>query len=465
MTAVLLQARAVLTGHDGALIPHGGVLVEDGTIIAVGTAVDLRSDADEIEDAGAVLIPGLVDAHSHLRGVPLERHGIRPAPLETWICSLAACAPLSPGDEALVASAELLETGVTAVQGMVHTYEDADGLRTTCAGIEAGVRAAGIRALLVLGYTDKAERAPEPAVGDWAALPPVQHGLDLDGFTEVAQERLAASAAPGAPRWGVGPVAAQWVGDDGLSRLASLAEGRRVHTHLNESALQRTWLAGRPAPLERLEAAGLVDGALSAAHGVHLTDDELSRLAAAGTVVVHCPASNRALQVGAASVASWLRHGVTAALGIDSQGEDAPDMFAVMREALRTATELGDPLTPAQVFAMATTGGAAALGDGRLGRLRPGGHADLVSLDVAPAVTRDEQVHGIVADGGRHTVRHAWVGGKAVVRDGHAVADTVPARDRLEAALAADETARHDRLAALEPLLGAVERARAEVAA
>ncbi|WP_159502083.1 amidohydrolase family protein [Microbacterium sp. 18062] len=466
MSALLIRADAVLTAHDGELVHDGGVLVEDGVVAAVADAASLAPRADETVDGGRLLMPGLIDAHSHLRGVALRHHGISPAPLETWICTLAAMTPLPPGDETLIATAELLETGVTAVQGMVHTFAEAQGLAAACAEADAAARAAGIRALLVLGHSDHAERAPEPPTGEWALVPPVEHGTGLDGFARVAQRLLRShNDGTGLVRWGIGPVAPQWASTPALERIGLLAGGHRLHTHLHESALQRGWIADDAEPVDRLAAAGLLGPALSAAHGVHLRTDELDRLRAAGAALVHCPASNRALRVGTARAALWLRRGLPVALGIDSQGDDAPDMFVVMRAALRSADEIGDPLQPGQVLAMATTGGGAALGDLRLGRIRPGAPADLVGLDLAPDATRDVQIARLVAHGSREAVRSVWVDGRRVVRRGRALVQTADARARLRTALAADAASRAERLHRLRPVTDAVARAQAEARA
>ena len=463
-TRMILRARTVVPAHDLPAIDDGAVLVRDGVVESIGAYRELRQSTDAPEqDAGTVLMPGMIDAHSHLRGIPLLEHGIPARPLETWLCTLAAMTPLSPGDEALVATAEQLETGITGVQGFVHAFDDAEGYAAIAREIDDAVRATGIRALLVLGFTDRAERAPLPADGDWALVPGAPHGLDGAGFAAFAQSwlveherHLAAEDLP-LVRWGVGPVAAQWTTDEALARIAAVTAGRRIHTHLNESELQRDWIAGETAPLDRLDAAGLVDGRLSAAHAVHLLDAEIDRISAAGANLVHCPLSNDALQVGTARVAEWLRRGVVPALGVDSQNDQAPDMFAVMRGAMRSASRIGDPISARDAFALATTGGARALGVPSLGRITPGAPADLVALAFEPG----NEVEAIVDGASARDVQSVWVGGRLVVRDGHAVTDVSAARRRLRATLDADAPARVARHLAGADVVAAVERATA----
>ncbi|MDQ1130482.1 amidohydrolase family protein [Microbacterium sp. SORGH_AS_0888] len=451
MTGVLLRADAVLTAHDGELLHDAGVLIAAGRIVAVGPVAELARRAVRVIDAGGVLMPGMVDAHSHLRGMPLTAQGIDPAPLEAWICALSAMTALPTRDDVLVATGDLLQTGVTTVQGMLHTFADAAEYAQLCADAADGAVASGIRAVLITGFTDRAERAPEPAEGAWALPEPVTHALDVDDFV-----RLDVGAPHPRISWGTGPVAAQWAGDHALAAIRDAAGDRRIHTHLHESPLQRTWLRGLPAPIDRLDAAGLLGERTSAAHAVHLTDAELRRVRDSGAALVHCPVSNRDLRVGSARVARWRRLGIPAALGIDSQGDGAPDMFDVMREALHTASVLGEPLEPADVLAMATTGGAAAVGDPRLGRLVPGAPADIVGLNLPAAADLAAQIDTIVAHGSRADVRHVWVDGRAVVLEWLAVADVKGARARLTTELDRDTAARAARLRALRPIVDAV---------
>lgn len=464
---VLLRARTVLPAADTQAINDGAVLTRSGSIVAVGSFSQLRDTADLIIDVGELLMPGMIDAHSHLRGMPLGDHGIPPRSLESWLCTLSAMAPLNPRDEAVVATVGLLQTGITAVQGFVHVPGSADSYREAAAQIEAGVTASGIRALLILGHTDRAERAPEPADGAWALVPPSVPTMNATSFAEFASLWL--DSRPKADgdlvRWGIGPVGAQWSTDEALAKIASLAGDRRLHTHLNESRLHRKWLGGQEPPAARLEHANLFDHRLAAAHGVHLTTAEIACAAAKGVTLVHCPTSNRALSVGRARVGMWLRSGVTAALGLDSQNVGIPDAFAVMRDALRTSQELDDPLRPEQVLALATTGGGHAIGIGKLGRLAPGAPADMVALHLSMSSRQSPEIAAELIDRGSvDAVRSVWVAGIQRVQDGVAIRDVAPERRRLQAVLDFDRTAREQRLAALEPMLAAVDRATATAA-
>ena len=444
MSAYTIRARDLIMDATSPTLHDAAVIIDDGTIAEVGPWASLEHPG-ALVDVDGVLSPGFVDAHSHLRGLPLDEHGVPARSFESWICSLGAVSALNTEDEALVAAGELLETGVTAVQGFVDADAGAEDALAGARRALAGLSATGIRNLVVLGFADRALLTPEPPTGRWADVPPPRVSTSPERVLEISRQWLAQPTAP-ATRLGVGPIGGQWSTDALLSAIAEVAGTARLHTHLHESRLHRTWLANTPSPLDRLFSAGLLDDRTSCAHGVHLTTDELDRIAASGASLVHCPASNVALGVGHAAVAAWLSRDIPAALGVDSQNTAAPDYFDVMRAALATASAVGEPLSATQVFGMATTGGASALGVPHGGRVAAGAPADLIELVIgAPTVA------AIVESGSASAVRRAWVAGDLVVSEGRSAADLTSARSRLRAQLDADADARAQRILSLAP--------------
>ncbi|MGX5682130.1 amidohydrolase family protein [Schumannella luteola] len=449
MSAVTIRARHVLSADASEFLSDAAVVIRGGRVFSVGPWRDVEPAGTLVEVDG-VLTPGFVDAHSHLRGLPLPEQGIPPRQFESWICSLGAAAALDPADEALLATTELLQTGVTAVQGFVDAAASGDVLAGARRAL-SGASGSGIRALVVLGFADRALRTPEPATGEWALVPPSGPHLPVERIAEVAADWLA-TETPETVALGIGPVGGQWSTDALLEAIAAAAGDTRLHTHLHESRLHRGWLEGQPSPLDRLDAAGLLDARLSGAHAVHLTAPELDRIAAAGSSLVHCPVSNDALLVGTAHVSAWLERGIPAALGVDSQNTGAPDYFDVMRAAIAQSATVGTAISPAEVFAMATVGGSRALGIPGGGSIAPGAHADLLELDLEPSI------EAIVESGSAAAVSRVWVAGSPVVEGGRSLVDPEPARARLRAQLAADRPDRERRLAELAPAVDLVER-------
>ncbi|MBK0418915.1 amidohydrolase family protein [Leucobacter sp. CSA1] len=413
------RCEAVLPSARGRVRRDVGVLVESGRILAVEPFAELSSEAETIRLPGLTM-PGLVDAHTHLRCVPSASQARLPGrSFEQWVYALAALTPLPLLDDAAVAAGELVRAGVTSAQVMVHSWSDADGRLDELAAVVSAVEAAGLRALLVVGLTDQAEFSP---MGGTAGAPDSgapelgapERGLPIERWGSFVQDaRRIVDAASERITLGVGPVAPQWCSDAALREIAEHRGELRVHTHLLESPLQRDWLGDGRSPVSRLEESGLLGDFASAAHGVHLADDELDRLAAMRTAVVHCPTSNSVLGVGDARVADWLERGIDAALGLDSQTLP-PDPFEEMREALRCGERLGHGISAADALDLATRGGAAALGFAA-GTIAPGRYADFITLDLdldlgsgADGVAAE----GIVRRAHSGLVRHAVIGGE-----------------------------------------------------
>jgi 5-methylthioadenosine/S-adenosylhomocysteine deaminase len=161
-----------------------------------------------------------------------------------------------------------------------------------------------------------------------------------------------------------------------------------LHMHLAESAAESASClemhGKRPIPYCR--DLGLLTPRTSLAHVVDVTEEELDILAQSGVCVVHNPSSNMKLASGVARVPAMLDRGIRLALGTDgAAANNRLNMFTEMgRAALLHKLEGKDPsLCPAgKIFDAATTGGAGALGDSRLGVLEAGRPADIIALDL-----------------------------------------------------------------------------------
>jgi cytosine/adenosine deaminase-related metal-dependent hydrolase len=448
----LLRAGFVLPEAGAEPIADGAVILEDGRTASLGRFSALRRAyplAAERGGADLLALPALVDAHSHGRGLALVEQQIGGGPLELFLPRLTALTPLPARDEALVAGADLLATGIATAQVFFHRFSGPADYRAQLLETADGLERSGIDAELVLGITDRNEFVPPGTARGEPAFQP-RRELDIDGFFALfdafAEER-------GRPPT-IGPIAPQWCSERIWREAAT--RGVRVHTHLLESAAQRATYRAEPVAL--LERTGVLDERLSVAHGVWLLPAEVAVLAARGVTLVHCPGSNARLGVGTARVRAWIGAGALVALGLDSlTTTDPPDAFAELREARRQAARLGAPLSARDVLALATLGGAAALGRaGELGRLAPGSAANVL-LVRNPNKTIDP-VDALVEHASRNDVYEVWTRGLLTVENGHPIcaAEAAAARRRLRALVRRDESARRFRLAAIaeaEPLL------------
>ena len=357
----------------GALTERGPVDVcisREGFIIAAGPDAGrtFRGEADSvIEGTGRVLLPGLVNTHTHA-AMTLLRGYADDMPLQQWLSEKIW--PLEShltGDDVYwgtrLACLEMIKTGTTAFHDMYFFMEDA----------ARAVEAAGIRAVLTYGFIDlfseeKREqeiRATERFVGHIKAL---------------GNPHIKAS---------VGPHAVYTVSQEGLRWLAeySREEGIGIHIHLSETEQEvqdsvKTWGLRPPAILDRC---GILTPATVAAHCCWLDRSECTLLGERGVSVAYNPASNMKLAVNRAMPYHWLREaGVNVSLGTDGcSSNNNLDMFEEMKAgALLQKFYWNSPtLLPAtEMLAMATSGGARALGIGS-GTIAPGTPADLILLD------------------------------------------------------------------------------------
>lgn len=449
--ALALRGGVVVRDADRPPLRDGAIVVADGAIAAVGPADDVLRAHPGARDGGRfdVLMPGLVDAHSHARGTPLRAHGLDGGgPLERFLVELGAMTPTSPADEALIAGTDALATGVTATQAIVHTFADAEAYRATALAVLRGLGRAGVRAQLALAITDRDEWIP----GD--ALAP-RRGLSPDAFARLARELIGTRERTAAID-AAGPVAPQWCSDEALRAIASVG-APRLHAHLLESPWQRRLADAPPErggassdPLARLAAAGLLDRRASLAHGVWCDDADAARLAAADAVVVHCPGSNALIGVGTLPARALSERGVRLAFGLDSHTPSDPvDAFAELRRARAVAGGLGAPLAPRDVLRMALAGGAAALCRDDVGTLAPGARADVVALALPVAADVADPVAALLAHASRDAVARVWVDGAvAWPLPPATAAESAAAHTRVADALAGDAAGRGARRAA-----------------
>ncbi len=429
----LCIANADILTDAKAKFRRGSVLIENGRIAAIGygdEAHALKARAATTTDAnGRALIPGFVNAHHHSYA-NAQRGTENALPLELW--ALYTVAYGRNIDEKLLrlailtGAAEMLRNGVTGV--IDHSPPVRRAPASLAAHVESGMR---------VGFA--------PFFHD-------THDHDLLGFEIPAALRAGVEGLGFPPADLVGDVFAQLAAADGGARVKILLgpnapqrcspglldlwarlrdqHGFGSHTHLLETRAQaiacaRHWPDGIVAEMDRR---GLLDERLAVAHGVWLTPKERDLLAARGVTVVHNPASNLMLGSGILPAADLRRRGVRMALGSDSANTGgSADPFELMRLATmigRVGNDWESWLDAETAFAMATEGGAAAMGlRDEIGRIETGRLADLVLVDMAGAASTEAPgVETLVRHCGPAAVRATMVGGAWVYRDGKVLA-------------------------------------------
>ncbi|MBT0768410.1 amidohydrolase family protein [Kineosporia sp. J2-2] len=397
---------------DPATEISGNLFVEEGRVSAAQEVT-----GPEILDAeGAVVTPGLVNAHHHLfqsafRTLP----GTRGVPMREWLGVMAAGYRSAGVDPELaraaagVGVAEALLCGVTTIADHHLTWpQGADdvGIASAVAGT---ARELGARLVFVRGSAGDDPQAAAASATRLvqALLPGTSTGISHDGMLQLA----------------VGPAGVHSDRRETFELMAEVAArfGLRRRTQANEQvdvevALERY---GRR-PLELLEEWGWLESGVTIAHLCDVTAPEIKRLASAGVTATHAPGCDVPMGWGVAPVAALLDAGVPVGLGTSGGGSnDAGHLLADVRLAMQVSALVGRPLSAREVLSAATAGSAAGLGRADLGNLRPGSFADLCVWDVsgvADAGVADPVAGLLWANPGRRP-RHVVVGGRVVVRD------------------------------------------------
>jgi 5-methylthioadenosine/S-adenosylhomocysteine deaminase len=368
---LLLSNAHVLTMDDRFTVhTSGSIAIGGGAILAVGNLGTEYQPAETIDCKGRLVMPGLVNAHTHapmtlLRGLADDLR------LDVWLLGYmmpVERAFVSPDFVALgtkLACAEMIRSGTTCFADMYY-FEDAVAEATAGAGLRA------VCAQTILKFP-----APDaPSFED-----------SLAGAREFitrwkGHPLIVPAVAPHAPYTCTVEI---------LRACAELASQSDVplHTHLAETALEveysRREHGMRVVPWVMKQ--GLFEARVLAAHCVHVDEEEIRALKNAGAGVAHNPTSNLKLGSGVAPVAKMLELGVAVGIGTDGAASNNDlDMFEETRLAALLAKGInGDPtaLPARDALAMATRIGARAIHLGDItGSLEPGKRADLIVVDL-----------------------------------------------------------------------------------
>ncbi len=407
----LIHARWLIPVEpDGTVLEHHSLAIKDGRIHAIAPSTEARGRfhaAVTLELDEHVLIPGLINAHTHA-AMSLFRGLADDLPLMEWLTQHiwpaegAWVSPQFVRDGTQLAMAEMLRGGVTCFNDMYFFPDE-----TARAVEDAGMRAA-VGMILIDFPTAWAANAEEY----------LSKGLALHDHYK-GHPLISTVFAPHAP---------YTVSDGPLERVRILADQLNVpvHMHVHETAheVQEAREKHGERPLARLEKLGLLTPQLLAVHMTQLSDEEIAACARAGISVVHCPESNLKLASGFCPVQKLMRAGVNVALGTDGAASNNDlDMFSEMRSAALLAKAVaGDAsaLPAASALRMATLNGARALGlDEDTGSLRPGKAADIAAVYLGDIETQPlyHPVSQLIYATGREKVTDVWVAGRHLLKE------------------------------------------------
>ena len=350
------------------ILERGSVAIKGDKITAVSK--DVQERADTVIDArGKAVLPGLINAHTHL-SMTLLRGVADDMPLMEWLETKIWPIEknLTAQDSylgALLGCLEMIKSGTTCFADQYFFMED----------VARAVEEAGLRAVLSRGIIELDDpKRRETTITEGERFVKTCHGM--------ANGRILTM---------FGPHAAYTCSPECLMRVKELAKKYKVgvHTHIAETQEEVDKIIKKygKRPVEHLDSINFLGPEVLAAHCIWLTEREIAVIQKQGVKPVHNPVSNMKTASGVAPVPEMLAAGIPVALGTDgAASNNSLDMFSEMKFAalLSKAHKLDPTALPAQVvLEMATINGAIALGlQDKIGSLEVGKKADIVMVDM-----------------------------------------------------------------------------------
>ena len=406
---LIYHCSALLMDEAGTLLPDAFVAVEGEKILSVGAERPEGRFDREIDGKGGVLMPGFVNAHTHVPMTLLRGYG-GGCDLQTWLHQWIFPAEAKLDDRAVAAGAalglaEMIASGTTAIADM-YMHTPAIAWTVLEAGISANLSVGGVF------FGAPGDFSPDacPDCQNQRRLTEEWHGAG--GGQILVDASIHGEYTSNVPLW-------RWMADYARDR------GLGMHVHVSETQTEHEECLTRwgKTPIGILDRYGVWDVRALAAHCVWTTEEDWAVMAEKRVACVHNPVSNLKLGSGVAWIPAMRRAGVPVALGTDGvSSNNNTDMFEEMKFAAVLHNGITrDPLAllPMDVLRMATCGGAAALGR-RTGRIAPGFQADLILVDLdRPHLTPCHSVPDLLVYSARGSdVTMNMARGKIIYKDG-----------------------------------------------
>ena len=410
VSLVITNGIVVTVDSGNRIITPGAVAIDGSDIVAVDTAESVRRQfrgRQTIDATGQVVMPGLVNTHTHAPMV-LYRGLADDMALDQWLTKYifpAEAKTVSPEfvrAGTRLAALEMIESGTTTYADMYYFEEE----------IAKETKAAGLRA--VLGQT-----VIQFPVAD--AKTPAEGLARAERFVQAFKNDPLITPA-------VAPHAIYTNDSDTLKAAREMSTRLGVPTLIHVAETQSEAMTakerGAATVVSYLDSIGFLGPGVLAAHGVWVNESDIAVLKARGVGVSHNPESNMKLASGIAPVKAYLAAGVALGLGTDGAASNNDlDMFGAMRAASflqKVATSDPTAVSARAAIQIATIGGARALGmDKQIGSLEPGKRADviIVSMSAARQTPMYDPLSHLVYVTRGDDVQTTIVNGKVLMRD------------------------------------------------
>jgi 5-methylthioadenosine/S-adenosylhomocysteine deaminase len=427
---------------EASVIRDGGLVMNEAVVVDVGPWHELEKTYRGLGPVDipyqSLVIPGLVNAHHHGRGLSTTQIGMVDKPLEQWLPSFILYPPLDPYLDTLYTATQMLKSGVTT---SLLSHSDSGPIESyryrAYRSLEA-YRDAGVRVAFALGHYDQHFLTHVADEDFFLGLPTslatqARQYFDADtlyissdDYFEVFEQVYHDFNGNPKARMLLSPCGFHWASAKLQQRMAETAQHyqTQVHLHALETRHQRAYAKQTfaKATARVLGENGLLGTHVSLAHGIYVTPEDIDFIAQTQTMIVTNPSSNLRLGSGLLPLHDLLERSVPLALGMDSMSLFADDdMLGEMclLQALHRHHS-GKQLSPYQALEMATVQGAKATGFSHIGKLLPNYQADIAVIDLqrfsTPYLSPEVDLIGLALAQGKATDIHTvFVAGEKLV--------------------------------------------------
>lgn len=449
-TTLIQNADTVVAWDDSrqrhVYMRHTDVAFRDGQIVHVGGGFAVKPEDDIVDGRGMMVMPGLVDIHSHLIHEPINKgYTDETGSAGLYNSNLYEYMPTMDGDEAAaphqltLACAELLMSGVTTVVDMSVAHEHWIDILA-----KSGLRGYVTPMFRSARWFTRNGHVVEYDWNEKAGYDGLERALELIEHAQKHESgRLDGMLCPAQ----IDTCTAELLRD-------SHAEARRRkigwQTHAAQSLPEFHEITRRHGltPVQWLHSLGVLDSASIVGHGIFVDDHpnthwstatDLSILAETGTTVAHCPTVFMRRGMALRDFGRYLRAGINMGIGTDTYPHNMIEEMRHVGYLARLMAETPRATSTGDVFHAATVGGARALGRTDIGRIAVGARADIVLVDMTHHLMRPSRdpVRSLVYAAADRAVHTVYVDGHRVVHQGE-----VSSLDYRTAAAEVDEAQR-----------------------
>lgn len=445
----LYRGKWILLGHGNSreLLKDGALLVEDGVIIQIGKYQELRKNYDfdnGIGNGDHIIMPGLVNAHTHGRGLTMLQRGLKDQPLELYV--LHSRPSVDTYFDTLLAALRHIQSGTTCVVHNHALYRGTSDYESYVSNMEDALRAYSDTKLKVIFFPniDDANHLVYQQESFIPTLPPkLLEALDLPDDSEIMKrvdayfetcDRLIRKYHQYEQEIfiGLAPRGPQWCSDNLLLKIKEKASRMElpIQTHLLETKYQKAYgfREFRKSLVEHLDEINFLGSEVSCAHCVWISKDDINLLKKNKTSVVHNPSSNLRLFSGIAPISEMVDNDMIVALGTDGLSiSDNDSLFEEARLCSLLQRKPGIQSTSLDsniLLDMMTINGSKAVGlENQIGSLEIGKQADLLFLNrrVAQLATGANLLDLILFQTRLSDIDMVIINGEIAAVDGHLV--------------------------------------------